>query len=59
MDDDFNSSVALGNLHIIFKYVNNLINTTKQNNKQVIANTLAKILFLRNFMAFWVCLNKN
>lgn len=44
MDDDFNSPIALGNLHTIFKYANNIIRTSKQINKQVIANTLDKIL---------------
>ena len=44
MDDDFNTAVAISNLHIVFKYVNNLMKTAKQGNKQQIANTIAKIL---------------
>lgn len=44
MDDDFNSVGALGNLHIIFKYINNIMKTTNKSNKQIIANTLAKAL---------------
>lgn len=42
MDDDFNTAAAIANLHIIFKYINNLLKTPK--NKQIAANTLAKIL---------------
>lgn len=41
MDDDFNSAMALANLHIIFKYANNIMKTAK---KREVANTLAKIL---------------
>ena len=44
MDDDFNTTVAISNLHIVFKYVNNLMKTAKQGNKQQVANTIAKIL---------------
>lgn len=43
MDDDFNTSVALANLHIVFKYANNIMKTSKQN-KAVVANTLEKML---------------
>lgn len=44
MDDDFNSAVAIANLHVIFKYANNIMKTAKKNNEQVVANTLAKML---------------
>lgn len=44
MDDDFNTSVALANLHTVFKYVNNLMKTAKEGNKQQIANTLVSII---------------
>jgi cysteinyl-tRNA synthetase len=42
MDDDFNTAVALANLHGIFKYVNNVMKQTKQ--KEETANTLERIL---------------
>ena len=44
MDDDFNTSSAIANLHIIFKYVNNLLKTAKKDSRQKIANTLVQIL---------------
>lgn len=44
MDDDFNSAVAIANLHTIFKYVNNIMKTAKKDNRQIVAHTLAKIL---------------
>ena len=44
MDDDFNTTAAIANLHIIFKYVNNLMKTAKKGNRQQVANTIAKIL---------------
>ena len=44
MDDDFNTSAALANLHTVFKYVNNIMKNSKKSNKQIVANTLAKIL---------------
>ena len=44
MDDDFNTAAAIANLHIIFKYINNIIKNAKKNNKQITANTLAKML---------------
>ena len=44
MDDDFNTTSALANLHAIFKYVNNLIKTANKGNRIQVANTLAKIL---------------
>ena len=44
MDDDFNTAVALANLHMIFKYANNLMKNVKKDNRQIVANTLAKIL---------------
>ena len=44
MDDDFNTTSALANLHAIFKYVNNLIKIANKGNRAQVANTLAKIL---------------
>ena len=44
MDDDFNSAVAIANLHTIFKYANNLMKSAKKANKQMVANTLSKTL---------------
>ena len=44
MDDDFNTPVAIANLHTIFKYVNNLFKTANKTNREQIANTFAKIL---------------
>jgi len=44
MDDDFNTSAAIAQLHVDFKYINNLIKTANKNNRQQIANTLASIL---------------
>ena len=43
MDDDFNTTAAIANLHIVFKYINNLIKTAKKDNRQKVANTLAKM----------------
>lgn len=43
MDDDFNSSLAISNLHAIFRYANSIMKTP-QNNIKVIANTVSKIL---------------
>lgn len=44
MDDDFNTSAAISQLHVYFKYINNLMKMAKKNNREQIANTLAKIL---------------
>ena len=44
MDDDFNTSLAIANLHNIFKYVNNIIKNSNKSNRKMTANTLAKIL---------------
>ena len=44
MDDDFNSAAAIANLFTIFKYANNLMKSANKTNKQVVANTLAKML---------------
>lgn len=44
MDDDFNTSAAIAQLHVIFKYVNNLMKTAKKANKILAANTVANIL---------------
>ena len=44
MDDDFNSALAISNLHIIFKYVNNKLKGANKVNKKILANTLAKAL---------------
>ena len=43
MDDDFNTSAAIANLHVIFKYVNNLMKTAKKSAKIQAANTIASI----------------
>ena len=42
MDEDFNTTAAIANLYEIFKYANNIMKDTK--NKQIVANTLAKVL---------------
>lgn len=44
MDDDFNTPVAIANLHVIFKYINNLLKTANKSNRVQIANTLNKML---------------
>jgi len=44
MDDDFNTSAAIAQLHVDFKYINNLIKSANKSNRQQIANTLASIL---------------
>ena len=44
MDDDFNSALAISNLHIIFKDINNMMKTANKANIQMVANTLAKAL---------------
>ena len=44
MDDDFNTSVAISNLHIVFKIINNLMKTANKGNREILANTLAKAL---------------
>ena len=44
MDDDFNTVETIANLHMIFKYVNNIMKNAKKSNKQIIANTLDKVL---------------
>lgn len=44
MDDDFNSVAALSNLHTVFKYINDIIKNAKKANKQIVANTLEKVL---------------
>lgn len=44
MDDDFNTAVAIANLHTIFKYANNIMKSAKKDNKNIVANTLKKIL---------------
>lgn len=44
MDDDFNTAATIANLHIVFKYINNLMKTAKKANKQVAANTIAKMI---------------
>ncbi len=44
MDDDFNTAVVIANLHIIFKYANNIMKSAKKDNKNIVANTLKKIL---------------
>ena len=44
MDDDFNTAAAIANLHVIFKYINNIMKNAKKNEKSIIANTLEKAL---------------
>ena len=44
MDDDFNTSAAIAQLHVIFKYANNLMKTAKKENRILAANTIANIL---------------
>ena len=44
MDDYFNTSAAIAQLHVIFKYANNLMKTAKKGNKVLAANTIANIL---------------
>ena len=44
MDDDFNSALAISNLHIVFRDINNIMKTANKANKQIVANTLAKAL---------------
>lgn len=42
MDDDFNTALALSNLHNYFKYMNNILK--QKGDKQAIANTLAAVI---------------
>ena len=44
MDDDFNTPVAIANLHVVFKYINNLLKTANKSNRVQIAHTLDKML---------------
>lgn len=44
MDDDFNTAAAIANLHSIFKYANNIIKTSKKEERAITANTINKIL---------------
>ena len=44
MDDDFNSALAISNLHIIFRDINNMMKTANKGNVLIVANTLAKAL---------------
>ena len=44
MDDDFNTSAAIANLHTIFKYINNVVKTSNKADRKKAANTLAKVL---------------
>ena len=44
MDDDFNSALAISNLHIVFRDINNIMKTANKANIQIVANTLAKAL---------------
>lgn len=44
MDDDFNTAVALSNLHSIFKHANNLMKTSNKGNRKLVAKTLNKML---------------
>lgn len=44
MDDDFNTAAAISELYAIFKYMNNIIKTVNKSNRQLVTNTLAKII---------------
>jgi len=44
MDDDFNTAQTIANLHIVFKYINNLMKTAKKSEKAVAANTIEKMI---------------
>ena len=44
MDDDFNSALAISNLHIIFRDINYMMKTANKGNVLIVANTLAKAL---------------
>ena len=44
MDDDFNTPSAIANLHVVFKYINNLIKSSNKQTRESIANTLVKTL---------------
>ena len=44
MDDDFNTTAAIANLHGIFKYSNGIIKTANKGNREKTANTLKEIL---------------
>ena len=44
MDDDFNTAAAIANLHSIFKYANNIMKTSKKEERAITANTINKIL---------------
>ena len=43
MDDDFNTTLAVANLHNTFKYVNNIMKSANKQNKKQVANTVDKI----------------
>lgn len=43
MEDDFNTVSAISNLYILFKYMNNLMDSSKEDSR-IIANTLTKML---------------
>lgn len=44
MDDDFNTPIAISNLHLLFKHINNLIEKSNQESSQKVANTLFKVI---------------
>src|SRR5699024_4512822 len=44
MNDDFNSALAISNLNIIFRDINNMMKTANKRNVLIVANTLAKAL---------------
>lgn len=44
MDDDFNTVISIANLHVIFKYANNIMKNNRKEELSTIANTLEKIL---------------
>lgn len=44
MDDDFNTTATIANLHGIFKYSNGIIKSSNKGNREKTANTLKEIL---------------
>lgn len=44
MDDDFNTSAVIANLHNIFKYANNIMKNHKKEDEEKVANILKKLL---------------
>ncbi len=44
MDDDFNTTTVIADLHAYFKYANNAIKTAKKDTKEATANTMKNII---------------